>query len=62
MDRLCPGHSSLRHGSMRLVLDGKMTVSLTVRNADKAHGLSTQDSHFLLTVGSLDTYCARVRF
>lgn len=66
MDRLSYGHSSLCQESRRLVLDGQMTVALTVRNADKAHGLSIQESHskhfFKLTVGSLETYCASPQY
>lgn len=44
MDRLSYGHSSLCQESRRLVLDRKMAVALTERNADPAHGLSIQES------------------
>lgn len=44
MDRLSYGHSSLCQESRRLVLDGKMTVVLSERNADPALGLSIQES------------------
>lgn len=57
MDRLSYGRSSLCQESRRLALDGKMPVALTARDANKAHGLSIQESHtrylfFLLTVGN----------
>lgn len=61
MDRLSYGHSSLCQESRRLVLDGKMTVALTERNADPAHGLSIQESdsrYFFPCSGSLgDLLC-----
>lgn len=45
MDCLSYGHSSLCQESRTLVLGGQLTIALTVKNADKAHGLSVQESH-----------------